>query len=223
MPDEFIRARRPEHKQRRREAIIDAARKLALRSGVANVSLGGVAAEAGIAKSNVARYFGTREEIYLLLASLELSSWASEVAERLRPAAGPEVVADVLVGSLRERPLLCDLVVHSSVTLPDNASYEAVRAHKLTILDAVMRLRAAVATACPPLTGARAGEVIVAATGLTALLDQTARHSHPFANHPDVDADVVAALSALQPDPGRLVAALIRGLLASDADSSHDP
>lgn len=222
MPDEFIRARRPEHKQRRREAITDAARRLAVRSGVGNVSLGGVAAEAGIAKSNVARYFGTREEIYLLLASQELSNWAGEVVERLRPAAGPEVVADVLVSSLRERPLLCDLVVHSNVTLPDNASYEAVRAHKLTILEAVMRLRDAVATACPPLTGERAGEVIVAATGLISLLDQTARHSHPFANHPHADTDVVAALSALQPDPGRLVAALIRGLLAADADSSDD-
>lgn len=222
MPDEFIRARRPEHKRQRREAIIDAARKLASRSGVANVSLGGVAAEAGIAKSNVARYFGTREEIYLLLASLELSNWASEVAERLRPATDPEAVADVLVGSLRERPLLCDLVVHSSVTLPDNASYEAVRAHKLTILDAVVRLRAAVATACPRLTDERAGEVIVAATGLISLLDQTARHSHSVASLLDADADMAAALSALQPDPGRLVTALIRGLLASDAESTQD-
>jgi AcrR family transcriptional regulator len=222
MPEEFIRARRPEHKLQRREAIIDAARKLALRSGVSNVSLGGVAAEAGIAKSNVARYFATREEIYLLLTSRELSSWASEVVERLRAATGPQLVADVLVGSLRERPLLCDLVVHSGVTLPDNSSFEAVRANKLTGLDAVVRLSAAVATACPRLTRARAAEVIVAATWLTSLLDQTARHSHRLADHPDVDDELAAALSALQPDPGRLVAALIRGILESDPDSSHD-
>jgi AcrR family transcriptional regulator len=216
MPDEFIRARQPEHKHQRREAIIAAARKLALRSGVSHVSLGAVAAEAGFAKSNVARYFATREEIYLLLTSRELSNWAGEVAGQLPPAASPEMIADMLVGSLRERPLLCDLIVHSGVTLPDNSSFEAVRANKLTGLEAVMRLSAAVAAACPRLTRPRAAEVIVAATLLTSLLDQTARRSHRLADAPDVDPDLATALSALEPDPARLVAALIRGIAEAD-------
>ena len=222
MPDEFIRARHPEHKRQRREAIIEAARKLALRSGVSHVSLGAVAAEVGFAKSNVARYFATREEIYLLLTSRELSNWAGEVAGQLPPAASPEMIADILVGSLRERPLLCDLIVHSGVTLPDNSSFEAVRANKLTGLEAVVRLSAAVTTACPRLTRPRAAEVIVAATFLTALLDQTARRSHRLAEHPDGDAVLATAVSALEPDPRRLVAALIRGMPESDPDSSHD-
>jgi AcrR family transcriptional regulator len=66
---EFARARRPEQKQQRREAILEAARRLAVEHGVNHVSLGGVAAEVGLAKSNVVRYFGTREEIYLELAA----------------------------------------------------------------------------------------------------------------------------------------------------------
>ncbi|HEX2171460.1 MAG TPA: helix-turn-helix domain-containing protein, partial [Dehalococcoidia bacterium] len=64
----FLRARRPEQKQQRREAILEVARQLAVESGVDNVSLGNVAAAVGLTKSNVVRYFGTREEIYLELA-----------------------------------------------------------------------------------------------------------------------------------------------------------
>ena len=55
----FLRARRPEHKQQRRDAILVAARDLARTSGVRNVSLGAVAEAVGLAKSNISRYFGT--------------------------------------------------------------------------------------------------------------------------------------------------------------------
>jgi len=39
----FVRARRPEHKQQRREAILEAARDLALRRGVRTITLGDLA------------------------------------------------------------------------------------------------------------------------------------------------------------------------------------
>ncbi|HEU4330550.1 MAG TPA: helix-turn-helix domain-containing protein, partial [Lapillicoccus sp.] len=67
MTNEFMRARRPEHKQQRREAILDAARDLALRRGVRAITLGDLAEAVGLAKSNVVRYFGTREEIFVEL------------------------------------------------------------------------------------------------------------------------------------------------------------
>ncbi|MGW6498462.1 TetR family transcriptional regulator [Nonomuraea angiospora] len=79
----FVRARRPEHKQQRREEILAAARDLALASGVRNVSLGAVAEAVGLAKSNIMRYFGTREEIYLILAADEWHQWAAAVTTRL--------------------------------------------------------------------------------------------------------------------------------------------
>jgi AcrR family transcriptional regulator len=84
-------------------------RELALQSGVRNVSLGSVAAAVGLAKSNVARYFGTREEIYLELAAEEWKDWESAVIERLRDATGLDDVIAALAETIEARPLVCDL------------------------------------------------------------------------------------------------------------------
>ncbi|HET6858355.1 MAG TPA: TetR/AcrR family transcriptional regulator [Streptomyces sp.] len=81
--DGFVRARRPEHKQQRRQAILDAARTLGMESGVREVTLRGVALAVGLAKSNVARYFGTREEIFLELAAEAWGEWERALTERL--------------------------------------------------------------------------------------------------------------------------------------------
>src|SRR3954464_12493192 len=96
MKQAFVRARRPEHKRQRREAILAAARDLAVESGMRNVSLGGVAAAVGLAKANVVRYFGTREEIYLELAAESWTEWSETVTGRLSDAAGPDDVISVL-------------------------------------------------------------------------------------------------------------------------------
>src|SRR3954471_23542977 len=125
MKQAFVRARRPEHKRQRREAILAAARDLAAESGLRNVSLGGVAAAVGLAKSNVVRYFGTREEIYLELTVEEWLDWSDEWVARLATAAGPDDVIAALVYTLTERPLFCDLLGHVSITLEHNISVPA--------------------------------------------------------------------------------------------------
>src|ERR687891_2234776 len=84
----FLRPRRPEHKQQRRDAILGAARNLARESGVRTVTLGAVAEAVGIAKSNISRYFGTREEIYLELLAEEWQHYAGAASARLRDTRG---------------------------------------------------------------------------------------------------------------------------------------
>jgi AcrR family transcriptional regulator len=74
----FLCARRPEHKQQRRDAILVAARDLAHTSGVHNVTLSAVA----LAKSNISRNFGTREEIYLELLAKEWQYRSQTVVAR---------------------------------------------------------------------------------------------------------------------------------------------
>src|SRR5260370_30043086 len=85
MPDlaTFQRARRPEHKRQRRAAILDAARALARERGVQAVTLGDIADRVGMAKSNVLRYFETREEVYLQLTLEAFAEWNTVVGERL--------------------------------------------------------------------------------------------------------------------------------------------
>ncbi|MFF1607602.1 TetR family transcriptional regulator [Amycolatopsis sp. NPDC058278] len=205
----FMRARRPEQKQQRRAAILAAARELALESGVRNVSLSSVATAVGLAKSNVTRYFGTREEIYLELAAGCWRDWADEVVRRL--AAGDDVV-DVLAETLAERTLFCDLLGHAATSLEHNVSVPAARDFKRAVLGVVAELGAAVAQARPDLTEGEGFELVAAASGLAGML-------YPAANPPPTllevyaqNPDLAAACVPFAPTLKRALAALAAGL-----------
>jgi AcrR family transcriptional regulator len=208
----FRRARRPEQKQERRAAILGAARDLAVRSGVRNVSLGDIAAAVGLAKSNVVRYFGTREEIYLELMTLEWQDWERGVVERLADVGGLADVVEVLVATVEERPLFCDLISESATTLECNVSLEAVRAFKLDALRVVSEVGAAVARACPTLAPGEAAELVGAAGMVAGTL-------YPMSNPPPVVAAlyaqepaVAAARHEFGPTMRRILAAIAAGL-----------
>src|SRR5258708_3484759 len=116
----YRRARRPEQKLERRDAILAAARELALRDGVRAVSLAGIADRVGIHKSALLRYFETREQIFLELTAVAWREWTAALRHELGqpagagPAAGDAArVADVFARSFGDRPLLCDLIAHT--------------------------------------------------------------------------------------------------------------
>lgn len=166
MEPAFLRARRPEHKQQRRETILAAARSLGERHRVRNVSLGDIAAEVGLAKSNVLRYFETREEVYLYLTAEGWREWVQAVHAGLDEGpATPAEVAECLARTLSERPLFCDLLGQAPANLEHNVSPEGVREFKLVALECVddlARLIAAVLPGC----GITAGREIVAGVAL---------------------------------------------------------
>jgi AcrR family transcriptional regulator len=148
----FLRARRPEQKQQRYAAILDAARELALRDGVGSVSLADIAAEVGMHKSALLKYFETREEIFLRLAETEFGEWAAGALAALSNA-GPEPrrVADVLANSVADRPLFCQLLLYTPLTLERNVSLDAVRAYKLAIKATMQEVLPALQRAIPAL------------------------------------------------------------------------
>lgn len=191
----FRRARRPEQKQERRTAILRAARELAARSGVRNVSLGCIASAVGLAKSNVVRYFGTREEIYLELTKQEWQEYQQVVIDRLDDAGGLDEVIDVLAGELEQRPLLCDLISECATTLEHNVSLDVVRAFKLDAIRVVSEVGAAIARAHPRLTSSEGVELARAAVTLASGL-------YPMATPPPVVAQLYAeepAIAAIRP------------------------
>lgn len=205
----FMRARRPEQKEQRRAAILAAARELALESGVRNVSLSSVATAVGLAKSNVTRYFGTREEIYLKLAAGCWREWADEVVRRL--TAGHDLV-EVLAETLAERKLFCDLLGHAATSLEHNVSVPAARDFKRAVLGVVAELGAAAAQARPDLTESEGFELVAAASGLAGML-------YPAANPPPTllevyaqNPDLAAACVPFAPTLKRALAALVAGL-----------
>ena len=67
-----------------RAAIIDAARRVALRSGASGLSLRAVASEAGYAPASVYEYFRNRAELVLALAAEELGQLARKLREQPR-------------------------------------------------------------------------------------------------------------------------------------------
>ncbi|MFG6198553.1 TetR/AcrR family transcriptional regulator [Nonomuraea sp. JJY05] len=210
----FVRARRPEHKQQRREEILVAARDLALTSGVRNVSLGAVAEAVGLAKSNIMRYFGTREEIYLILAAEEWRQWAEAVTTRLEAASeggASNGVAAALAETLADRPLLCDLLSQTATTLEHNVSIEAARTFKRAILAVIADVGEQVAR----LTGLTVGEgveLVSAATALAGILYPIANPSPMLAELYAQDPDIAATCPDFLPTLIRALKALLAGL-----------
>jgi AcrR family transcriptional regulator len=149
----FLRARRPEQKQQRYAAILDAARELALRDGVGAVSLADIAAQVGMHKSALLKYFETREEIFLRLAETEFGEWAAGAHAALASTQHPEPreVAEALANSVADRPLFCQLLLYTPLTLERNVSLDVVRAYKLAIKEAMQELLPALQRALPAL------------------------------------------------------------------------
>jgi len=107
----FQRARRPEQIEARRRAILAAARELLAERPVADISLRELACRVGLAKSNVLRYFDSREAVFLEVLDTAWTAWLDELAFGELPAfAREERIAETIAATLAERPLLCELI-----------------------------------------------------------------------------------------------------------------
>lgn len=112
--DGFLRARQPRQKEERRAVLLEAARSLLLRTRNAHaLTLSELAREAGMAKSNVYRYFETREAALLALMESEWGAWFDRRDRRWwtppPTTVDLESLVDELAHSLSEAPLLCHL------------------------------------------------------------------------------------------------------------------
>ncbi|MFI0544299.1 TetR family transcriptional regulator [Streptomyces sp. WSLK1-3] len=162
LPAHVQRARRPEHKELRLAAIVEAARSLALEKGVRSVTLTDIAARTGINKSAVLRYVETREDIYLRLTAECWERWAAALREELgeRTDGTPDELADVLCRTVVGQPLLCDLLAHAALHLERHVSTDAVLAYKLTALAALEDMVGVGSRFQPSLDEAAARELI---------------------------------------------------------------
>jgi AcrR family transcriptional regulator len=225
----YQRARRPEQKLERRDAILGAARELALRDGVRAVSLADIAARVGIHKSALLRYFETREQIFLELTAEAWREWVTALHAGLDPAApdagalapearGPAaLVADVFARSFGDRPLLCDLIAHTPLNLERNVSPEAVRRYKLTSLAAVDEAAAIAQRVLPELTLAECGEFVAALASLAGAVWQIANPGSALAELYAADPALARACVDLTPRLRRTAEILLAGLVPSRA------
>lgn len=210
MAPSFQRARSPEHKQQRREAILRAARSLAEKRGVRAVGLSDVARDVGLAKSNVLRYFETREEIFLHLTVAAWREWADELARQLAKGADAPAVAAILARTLEERPLFCDLLAHTPSNLEHNVSLAAVRSYKRAVLPIVDEVAGLCAETLPELEG-DGFEPVAMVTTLAPQLWQIANPPAVLAELYTTDPEFAGACPPFEPTLRAMTARFLAG------------
>ncbi|HTQ06799.1 MAG TPA: TetR family transcriptional regulator [Polyangiaceae bacterium] len=150
----FQRARKPDEKAQRREAILEAAAQLFDEKGLDGVSLNAVARQVGIAKSNVYRYFDSREAIFLALLSEDQAAGVTlleEALARLPADAGIAGAARVLAARFVSAPRLSALMTALSTVLEQNVSYEEVVLYKRNLMRLGLRVGNALRAVIPAL------------------------------------------------------------------------
>jgi AcrR family transcriptional regulator len=157
------RARQPEQKEQRRQAIMEAAALLFKERDYDDVSLNAIAQQAGMAKSNLYRYFESKEEIFLHLFLSDLEEWIEELVPLLEKHAGrnnPHSVAELVVNSSAKRLRLTDLTALLSGVLEKNLSMDVAVAFKTSANEILPKLQAAIHKTLPAIDMDQAALVV---------------------------------------------------------------
>ncbi|MEM9048828.1 MAG: TetR family transcriptional regulator [Pseudomonadota bacterium] len=221
MVEPFLRARSPDQKAQRRGDILAAACRLLDSHGAEGTTLAAIAAEAGVVKSAIYRYFASREAILMeiLIADLNaaITDFEMQVARHGRSQPhGPDALAGLITDSFADRPRMCLLISILASVLENNLSEDAVAGYKTALYAESGRATAVLHAALPGL-GPSAG-------------DRAVLHMHvlvaglwPFANPSPTVSTVMtrpefAGLSKeFRPTLRDGIATHLRGLLAESA------
>jgi AcrR family transcriptional regulator len=224
----FQRARSEEQREVRRRAILDAAAAMLAEMPVAQVSLNELSRRVGLAKSNVLRYFESREAVLLELLDSAWRDWLRQLEGDLPAAVDAGVaaaergdqLAAALAASLARRPVLCDLLSAQAAVLERNVSPQVAAVFKRAAIANVGAL-SQLALACIGELGERDAGRLAAATVL--VTGAVWSHAQPSA----------AMLAAYEADPAlasmrldfaatlrEVLEVLIAGLLARSSRTS---
>jgi AcrR family transcriptional regulator len=192
----FQRARSEGQREVRRRAILGAAAAMLAEMPVAQVSLNELSRRVGLAKSNVLRYFESREAVLLELLNSAWQEWLAELAGKLPaavdagepPAERGDQLAAVLATSLASRPVLCDLLSAQAAVLERNVSPQVAAQYKREALANVAALSRLVLDRMSELGEHNAGRFAGAAVMVTGAVWSYAQPS-------------AAMLAAYQADP----------------------
>jgi AcrR family transcriptional regulator len=183
MATTFQRARTDEQRALRSQAILDTAAAMLQEMPVADMSLNELSRRVGLAKSNVLRYFDSREAVLLELLDSSFREWLAHLAVELPSAVRRRAafnrraaqLATAITRSLAERPVLCDLMSTQAAVLEHNVSVEAITRYKLAVLADGEVLAGLVRDALPELSQDDAWRYTVAVWLMTSALWAHAR------------------------------------------------
>ncbi len=147
--------------------MLDAAREMLDQMPLADISLRELSRRIGLAKSNVVRYFPSREAVFLAVLAEDWDSWLDQLELCLRPgpsgqgpgqAATHRRVAAAIAQTLGQHRRLCELIAAAQMILERNIPVDTARQFKLAAWARTRRLAGLVQSAVPALADALAFE-----------------------------------------------------------------
>ncbi|RKF14493.1 TetR/AcrR family transcriptional regulator [Alginatibacterium sediminis] len=157
------RARTDENKSSRKEAIYHAAFTLFKNNGYYKVSFNAIAVEAGFTKSNMYRYFSSKDEIFLNVFANLFELWAADFSQQLRALeqdVSAKYFADVWLNSMLSQPKLLDLMPILFTSLERNSSFEQLLAFKRLSKNLLYRLTLDITKVYPDIEGEKAFKLL---------------------------------------------------------------
>jgi AcrR family transcriptional regulator len=178
MTTTFQRARSDEQRAVRRQTILDTATAMLEEMPVSELSLNELSRRVGLAKSNVLRYFDSREAVLLELLDSLTREWLEHLSEEVPAAVSAragferraEQFAGVLARSLAARPVLCDLLSAQAAVLEHNVSADSIAGFKRRSATHAVTLVALIRQALPELSEDQAWRLIIGALVLASSL-----------------------------------------------------
>ncbi|MFE4833907.1 TetR family transcriptional regulator [Arthrobacter sp. NPDC056691] len=218
----FQRARSEDQREARRQVILQTAATMLEEMPVSAVSLNELSRRVGLAKSNVLRYFDSREAVLLDLLIQLAEEFFTQIGKQLphvvkadasiRARAGG--VATALASEIAANPMLCELLSVQAGVLEHNVSAETVAKYKRDGYASLAGFTAALRQALPELSEEDAAE---ATRTITLLAGALWTHAHP----PQAVQDAYAADPSLIFLPAgfassleRTISIVLMGLLA---------
>ncbi|MCA9705565.1 MAG: TetR family transcriptional regulator [Myxococcales bacterium] len=143
VPSDFQRARHPEQKEQRRATILRVARQMLDESGLEGLTLSALARRVGLAKSNVYRYFESREAILLEVFRADFDDWAEELSTRLRGLRSKRRarrLVELMASTYAARERLCKLMSILPSVIEHNVSVDTIREANAQLIERTQRL-----------------------------------------------------------------------------------
>lgn len=191
----FQRARSEEQRQQRRDAILSVASQMLAQMPVAEISLNELSRRVGLAKSNVLRYFDSREAILLDLFDQQLNQWATELDGSLVATEGTlreriKALGTMMADSIAKRPIMCDLASAQAAVLERNITVEVALSHKQLVNSEVMTVVTAMRRVVPEFSEGQAYQVVAHTLLMTAGAWPQAQPSSAVQGAYDTDPEV---------------------------------
>jgi AcrR family transcriptional regulator len=154
-PPSFQRARQPAQIEERKEAILRTALILFQKNGLENVSLSDIARAVGLAKSNIYRYFESREHIYLVVLQRLAAQFEQRLyppLEKLKGKGTVAKVADIITEAYMDSPEYGELITVVNSVLEKRLTPPLVINFRTVFLERRKRLSTVLASALPGTT-----------------------------------------------------------------------